>query len=165
MKDYLVLLMIIFFQIVNMAGCCRRHQSGNDVVGPSADLLASDLPTLRDVLAYGLFLKESLLKRSNEIALRELSKQVCADLKQVWARANHTLMAPDVVYLDQNVENKFIDDWNLMRLVKNEKLNKKKEATWRAKLDKLFNILVCQCPFLGCSEVDCLGCADSVHLA
>ena len=88
------------FQIVNMAGCRTRHESGNDIVGPSADLPASDLPTLRDVLAYGQFLKESSLKRNNEIALRELSKQVCADLKQVWARASHKLLAPDVVYLD-----------------------------------------------------------------
>ena len=34
-------------------------------------------------------------------------------MKQVWARANHKLLAPDVVYLDQNIEYKFIEDWKL----------------------------------------------------
>ena len=109
-----------------MAGCRTRHQSGNDVVGPSAELPQADLPTIRDVLSFGLFLKENSVESKNQISLRELSKKICSDVKQVWARANHKLLAPDVVYLDQNIENKFIEDWKLMGLVKNKKLNKEK---------------------------------------
>ena len=123
---------------VAMAGCRTRHQSGNDVVGPSAELPQADLPTMRDVLAFGLLLKENSLERKNQMFQRELSKKICSGVKEVWARANHKLLAPDVVYLDQNIENKFIEDWKLMGLVKSKKLSKEKEASWRAKLDMLF---------------------------
>ena len=35
-----------------------RHSSGNKIVGDSSELPTAYLPTLRNVLAYGLLLKE-----------------------------------------------------------------------------------------------------------
>ena len=147
-----------------MDNCRTRNQSGNDVIGPSADLPQSDLPTLRDVLAYGMFLTEnSLLKLSDD---RDLAKQVCADLKKVWSRVNHKIVAPGVISPDKNIERKFVNDWEIMKKVQRNRriIGKKREKIWKEKLDKAFNILVCHCPFLKCPEFGCKGCPDSIHL-
>ena len=147
---------------LNMAGR-TRNQSGNDIIGPSAPLPQSDLPTLRNVLAYGFFLKENSIERKSDISDRSLAQQVCVDLKEVWARVNRKIVAPGVIMLDQNIENKVLTNWKTMKIV-NKKAMKRSEE-WKQKLDRAFNILVCHCPFMDCSEFGCKGCSDSIHLS
>ena len=147
-----------------MAGYSTRNKSGNDVIGLSAELPQSDLPTLRDILAYGCLLKENSELRKCVFSDRDLAKQICAELKQVWTRVNHKVVAPGVILLDQNIERKILSDWKMMTLVKSKKANKKNEEQWRQTLDRAFNILICHCPFMLCTEYGCKGCPYYIHL-
>ena len=165
---YQVDVLILSYNLVSdvkMSGYSTRNKSGNEVIGPAAKLPQSDLPTLRDILAYGCLLKEESLERKCVISDRDLAKQICFELKQVWARVNHKIVSPGVISLDQNIELKILNDWKMMVLVKSKRASKQKEEQWRQKLDRAFNILICHCPFKVCDEYGCNGCSSSIHIA
>ena len=65
-----------------------RHSSGNKIVGDSSELPTADLPTLRNVLAYGLLLKERSTEASHLISNQDLAKELCVAIKNIWARVN-----------------------------------------------------------------------------
>ena len=141
-----------------------RHKSGNSLVGPSALLPENDRPTLRDILAHGLHLKEISDVKKNVISNRDLAKQISSDLKNIWSKVNSKIMTPGVIYSDVNLINKIIHEWDMRTKVKNKLIKKKKAEDWTFKLDKLFNILFCHCPFKDCESMGCQGCNDSIHL-
>ena len=147
-----------------MAGYNTRNKSGNDVIGHSAELPQSDLPTLRDILAYGCLLKEQAELGKFEFKDRDLAKQVCGELKKVWTRVNHKIVSSGVISLDINIERKILTGWNMMISVKSKRVNAKKENQWRQTLDKAFNILICRCPFMSCTDFGCRGCPNSIHI-
>ena len=148
-----------------MSSYSTRQKSGNAVIGPSAELPQSDLPTLRDVLAYGCLLKEKSLLSKNSFSDKDLTEQVCSDIKKVWTRVNHKIVVPGVISLDKNIEKKILTGWKMMGTVKSKRANKKKEEEWIKTLDKAFNILICHCQFKLCSEYGCKGCSASIHLS
>ena len=125
-----------------MASYSTRQNSGNAVIGPSAELPQSDLPTLRDVLAYGCLLKEKSLLSKNSFSDKDLTEQVCSDIKKVWTRVNHKIVVPGVISLDKNIEKKILTGWKMMGTVKSKRANKKKEEEWMKTPDKTFNILI-----------------------
>ena len=147
------------------AACQTRAKTGNDVIGPSAsELPQSDLPTLRDVLAHALFLKENSNLRKIDISSKEVAKTVTAAIKAVWAKVNHQIVVPGVIILDKNIERMFMTNWEMMRKVRNKNIGKQKSEEWKLKLDKTFNILTCQCSFKSCPDSKCQGCADNIHI-
>ena len=51
-----------------------RHSSGNKIVGESSELQISDLPTVKNVLAYGLLLKERSTVVTHLLTNQDLAK-------------------------------------------------------------------------------------------
>ena len=83
-----------------MASFSTKQKSGNAVIGPSAELAQSDLPTLRDVLAYGCLHKDKSLISKNSFSDKDLTEQVCSDIKKFWTRVNHKI----VIYLEKTLK-------------------------------------------------------------
>ena len=135
-----------------------RHSSGNTIVGDSSELPTADLPTLRNVLAYGLLLKERSTVASHLISNQDLEKELCVAIENIWARVNV------VIQDDKNVIKRIKSDWEMMTKISTKKAKKKDERILKDKLDRCFNILTCRCPYVSCSEMNCSGCQNSIQI-
>ena len=135
-----------------------RHSSGNKIVGDSSELPTADLPTLRNVLAYGLLLKERSTVASHLISNQDLAKELCVAIKNIWGIVNI------VIKDDRNVIKRIKSDWEMMTKISTKKAKKKDERIFKDKLDRCFNILTCRCPYVSCSEMNCAGCKNLIHI-
>ena len=142
-----------------------RHSSGNKIVGESSELPNSDLPTVRNILAYGLLLKERSAEASHLVSNQDLANELCVAVKNVWARVNVQIISEGVIQNDKNIIKRIKSDWEMMTKVSNKKAKKKDEQLFMEKLDRAFNILTCHCPFVSCQEVKCNGCENAIHLS
>ena len=147
----------------NMAGVRKKTETG--LVGCSAELPVSELPTLRNVLARAKLVKE---RSVGKISNLEVAKVVAEEVKKLYSKVNAVLLT------------KIISDRSLIRKIethvkaeyeienKKGKNVKTRKENLGKKLDKLFNILHCQCPFVdcetfkGCQNKAC--CVNKIHI-
>ena len=124
-----------------------RHSSGS-CFGPSADLPDSgDLFTVRDVLAA--FERE--VELSAGVSTNSIATRLEVKVREKWKQSN-----PDLVLMEQKVVIQKISRlYDSAVKVNRKQLTKVKTENFFEKLDKLFDILVCQCKFISCGEVRC----------
>ena len=138
-----------------------------EVIGPSKPLPTSDLPTLRDVLQQVLLLKESKDSRTPTSSILE---EVAVMVKEIWARANVRLIDSDARISDKAVFAKIRENWQCVVAQMDKRRGKKKNRggagePFSERLDKLFPILHCHCPFISCAEAKCESAdCDAVHI-
>ena len=134
-----------------------RHSSGS-CFGASASLPdTGNLFTVRDVLAaFAREVELAPLATTNFIAT-----QLDVKIRDKWKEGN-----PDLVLMDQKSVVKRISRLHESAVQINRRsLSKARTDNFLEKLDRLFDMLVCQCQFISCTESRCdqAGCTG-VHL-
>ena len=144
-----------------------RNQSKShisDVIGTSKDLLISELPTLRDLLRYVLFLKVSRSDVKHNTPVKDLVCNVYPKLMQIWQKANPVFEFP-VICSKRRVVEKIVNGWETATNISNKRITKPSEVEqFVISLDKLFDLLKCQCAILDCVDFGCSGCSNKVHI-
>ena len=130
----------------------------SQIIGPSKALPSADLPTLRDILQQVLLLKES---RSTQDISVSVFQEVASLVIAIWKRANALLIETDVRISDKTIADKISFNWDSISSQMQKRKAKKKTGRWTKesfsdRLDRLFNILHCRCPFISCETAKCI---------
>ena len=119
-----------------MAGMKRkssRKNAENPLVGPSREELPTgDLPTLRDVLAKALWMKEKSIETRNKFTNNMLGLRMMPIIFDGYKRMNSLLK----LYLKTSVYNKFIKEWNEFKQLCKTSNKRDKKIYFESKLDK-----------------------------
>ena len=133
-------------------------------LGTGKELLVSELPTLRDILRFGILLKEQHDGSPIGFQVKEIAKHMVPAILAQWTKAN-ALFKPPVIVSAKTISDKVIDSWNLASEISWKRVKKDKEEKFNQKLDKLFDILTCKCVIVSCLENGCLpGCTQEAHI-
>lgn len=124
------------------------------LIGTGKELPVSELPTVRDILRFGLLLREQNSKDRRNYSDKELISDIIPHLLQQWARAN-ALFKPPVINKHRTIELKLKGLWDRAVQVSLGKGNFVKKNEFFNSLDALFDILNCKCSIFLCSKTDC----------
>lgn len=145
----------------------RTRQSSfthlSNLIGSGRELLPSELPTLRDILRYGLLLREQSDEDIRNYSAASVAKDIYPEVLEKWERANSLFVTP-VLNSRITILNKIQSSWEQ---AKNISLGRGKldvKEAFASKLDKLFDILNCKCDIFLCSDFDCPGCKREAHI-
>src|SRR6218665_1732188 len=138
----------------------------NILIGSGRDLLPFELPTLRDVMRYGIFLREQSGEDVRNYPAVSLAKDIYPKILEKWGRANRSFVAP-IINSQPRILKKIQESWEETKNISlgRGKLDVKEAFT--PKLDKLFDILNCKCEMFVCSEFGCFGdagCSKGAHI-
>ena len=147
----------------------RGHQELRglrELVGSSKPLPQTDLPSLRDLFRAGIHIKEMDL--SNQKTIHDISQELTDLLLEVYTKANIQFVPGQNIYPRKTITNKIMKDWKTAGEVANTKVKgaKNKKEIIMSKLDKLFNVLYCQCSNItSCEESGCDSeCKRKAHI-
>ena len=146
-----------------MAGVRNRTDTG--LVGCSAELPVSELPTLRNVLARAKLVKE---RSVGKISNLEVAKVVADEVKNLYSKVNAVLLTK--IIGDSSLTRKIETQIKAQYEIENKKGKnlKMRKENFEKQLDKLFNILRCQCPFIECETFkgcqDRAACVNKIHI-
>ena len=151
-----------------MASVRTRHKSASNLsefLGTGQEFLVSELPTLRDVLRFGIFLREKRDDQRN-YSVKDMVKDITPFVFQKWTKANALFRSP-VVVSEARARVKIEDAWNLAsRIARNVGAVKQdKKTSFVESLDKVFDILHCKkCPISDWKDFSCYGCDQKVYI-
>ena len=107
---------------------------------PGRKLLNTELPTGQDKRSY-----------SNE----QLMEDMMSALSEQWLKASHLLKYP-VLITERTIKIKLKDIWEKPLTFAKGRGKLKDKDMFNLKLDRLMDILYCNCPILMCSEFGCI---------
>ena len=123
-----------------------------DFLGVSKDMAENDLPTLRACLRYGMHLREQFMVKGEELDVKDMAKEIYMKVTSLYFKANAKLIPP-VIMSETVAVQKIVRSWSDTNTViwkqKNSNIIKKK---LEQQLDKLFDLIYCQCS-ISCVEV------------
>ena len=137
-----------------MAGRKTRQKPPNIIV-TEEDLPATDLPTLKDVLA-----KMKLEKERNNAEIKQVAEKVLPEIKAIYRKVNSNL----VINNDRTIIAKLINEFKQMKDLERSKVKGKKKDNFEIKMGKLFDIILCKCKISTCEDhPECEGCEVQAH--
>ena len=126
----------------------KTRHSGGKCFGPSAELPDDgDLFTMKDVLAAC----ERELEISPNSSHSSIAEKIAPKIVAKWKENNPEL----VLIADKSIKTKIIRSMTTAEDIRLKKLTKKQKDIFFQKLDKLFDLLVCQCPIDDCPGDTC----------
>lgn len=131
-------------------------------VGNGQELLVSELPTVRDILRYGIYLREQCEDDRRNYPVDQLVGDIYPALIGQWRKAN-ALFRPPVINEKVTIMSKLKDVWNQAVKFNLGKGKLQEKERFILKLDKLFNILTCKCQIMNCEEEGCEGCRERIR--
>lgn len=147
-----------------------RHGISSSIttfIGKGKEFQPSELPTLREILQYVIYLQEKHLiinesDRQN-YPISKIANDVTEVLINQWKSAN-TLFVPPVTVSHQNIKYHVIKSWNKISDIERHRITKESEISKIvSKLDKLYDITKCKCPITLCADSNCVGCKFKAH--
>ena len=127
--------------------------------------MPSELPTLRDILRYGIFLREKSDENNRNYTTGELAKDIYHELEETWTRANNKFRPP-VTNAKVTVMKKIEEQLTLARDVSLGRGKLDIKENFMKKLDRLFDILNCKCDIILCNDFGCPeDCKLQVHIS
>ena len=141
----------------------QSHSHLTNLAGSGRELLVSDLPTLRDILRYGIYLREQSEENKCNYSVDQLVEDIFPVLICQWRKAN-ALFKPPVINDKRTIIIKLKEVWNQAT---NFSLGRGKldaKERFNVKLDKLFDILNCKCELTSCDGAGCEGCVTQAHI-
>ena len=132
-------------------------------VGTGRKLLVSELPTVRDILRYGIYLREQSEEDKRNYPVEKLVKDIYNDLILQWKKANALFTQP-VINSRVTIMSKLKEVWDEAVKISLGKGKLEVKKKFSDKLDKLFDILTCKCHIRTCEEVGCNGCEVQSHI-
>jgi len=134
-------------------------------VGTGRELLTSELPTARDLLRYGLLLRELSDKDKKNYTKKELSKDIMTALLAQWTKANSKFKYPVIIH-EVTIQERLTDLWNKASDISLGRGALTRKEKFTEDLDKCFDILNCKCKIVLCSEYGCNdpNCSQRAHV-
>jgi hypothetical protein len=141
----------------------------SNFIGTGREMLPSELPTLRDVLRYGLLLREQSGENVRNYPAATLAKDIYPTVLEKWELANSCFVVP-ILNSRVTVLKKIEENWEKAKNISLGRGKLEVKEAFIAILDKLFDILNCKCEIKLCSEFEgpCPGGADckyEVHIS
>ena len=133
-------------------------------IGTGKELPVSELPTLRDVLRYGLYFRECSEADTRNYKIDQLVTEVTEGMLALWKRANPQFCEP-VINTKRRIKSKVRALWEKATQFARGigKLDEKHNFIER--LDRLLDILNCKCDIVYCAEFGCSHeCTSTVHI-
>ena len=150
-----------------MAGVTTRKKCGSklsEYLGKGKLLHISELPTLRDVLRFGLYLQETSALDKRNYPVVNLMKDIYTEILKLWSNANALFTYP-VIQHENTILSHLKENWELAGMVARGKATVKKRQELENNLDKLFDLLSCKCEMKTCNDVGCSSeCLTEVHI-
>ena len=145
-----------------------RHASGSkmsDLLGPGKEFTLSELPTLREVLRYGIWLRLENTEDQRNYTNKEMAKDIVKKVLEQWARANNQFKNP-VILSEKTLCDKVVSLWDKAFRLANDKMTAAVELKKiYSGLDRLFDITKCCCSIMTCQETtNCSGCPSQFHI-
>ena len=134
----------------------KTRQVSGLLVAP-CELPVADLPTLKDVLAKCTAEKEKL---PSNVSVMEVMPVVIQSIKDIYQKVNSNLVLHTDKLLSQRIKSKFEE----MKHINRSKTSSLTKAKFDKILGELFEVIVCTCTIVKCSEVECSGCELDVHV-
>ena len=122
-------------------------------------MCSTELPTIRDCLRYGLFLRETSPEYSSNQSTMGMLEKVLEQIKVRWKRANFKFQPP-LTAQDKSILDRLSSLWEKCSKIARDRASVKDKIKFEEGLDKLFDITKCKCPFVSCDNelVTCTGC-------
>lgn len=133
----------------------KTRQSTKLLVAAS-ELPIADLPTLGDVLGKCTIEKDKLPSTSK---LLEVLPVVVKAVRDLYCKVNSNL----VLHSDKFVCRKITESYEKMKYLNRSKSSGHKSSKFEQTLGKIFDIIVCKCNIVPCSEGNCSGCVYAAH--
>ena len=105
-----------------MTGHKTRRSSGSnitDLIGKGKQLLASELPTARNILQLGIYLKETDERPSRQFLVYEMVNEIYLRMHAQWMKANALFMFP-VMTSEKQIKDKLKDLWTVATTIANK---------------------------------------------
>ena len=135
----------------------KTRQATKLLVTP-CELPVAELPTLADVLGMCTAEKEKI---DNNSRIAEVLPVVIKSVKDLYNKVNSNL----VLVSDKVISVRIKTKYDLMKQVNRSKTSVLAKSKFEKSLGELFDIIVCTCKILQCSEVDCTGCEVAAHIS
>ena len=132
-----------------------HHDKRVEYLGSSRELAEDDLPTIRSCIRYGMHLREQYMDMEEELSVDDMAKAIYAKVAALFFKANAKLVPP-VIYNEKVAVQKLIRYWNdVTTILRKQKGFKTVQKRIDSQLDKLFDIIYCQCPIICVEVVNC----------
>ena len=133
-------------------------------LGVGKELPLTQLPTLRDLLRYGLFLREVSNVDKRNYPIDTMTTDIMSALLTQWTKANAKLVYPILIH-QNTIKNRLKTCWEKAFKLSTGQGKLKDREKLALKLDQLFDILYCHCPITLCSDVGCdAECKKEAHI-
>ena len=128
-------------------------------LGGPAELLSSDIPTLRDVLRLVLYFQRYEAPNSYKICIPSLSRKAADHVLCAWNKSNSLFSSP-VIISKNAIASRIQRAYNFFAELADSKgttrhhVNKHQRSSktsWVNELDRLFDITKCRCPITKCT--------------
>ena len=145
-----------------------RHTSGtkmSELLGSGKKFTLSELPTLREVLRFGIWLRMQDTGDNRNYSNKNMARDIVQKLIGQWERANDQFKNP-VITSEKTLCDKIVALWEKVFRLANDKVTAPVELkNIYSKLYRLFDITKCHCPIMTCQETSsCQGCPSSFHI-
>ena len=124
-------------------------------LGAPAELIPSEVPTVRDVLRYLIYL-QSYDNRNSGASISELAGRAAEQVQNAWEISNSAFSTP-VVIAKTSIEARIVTAYEFFNTYINRKLKKLANVTKKSvanlrinDLDRLFDITKCRCEITSC---------------
>ena len=133
------------------------------LVGSGRELIPSQLPTTRDVLRLGIYLRETAETDKRNYPVNILVRDIVPVLVAQWTKANAEFKFPVIIHHEAlcGRVKRLWEEGVKFSQGQGKLINKQNFSN---KLDKLMDIIKCQCPIQLCSELGCVKVGKSLNL-
>ena len=141
-----------------MAPKKRKTRQSNQVAfcAPAELPVTNQLYTNKDILASVLM----DLEQNPEVEVRDSAKKIEPVVRNKWLEVNPLL----VLFQTKSIINKIVKLHDTAKQINRKNITSKKKDNFMGNIDKLFDILLCQCPILSCEQQVCDPPCDIPHI-
>lgn len=137
----------------------------HDLVGSGSELPVAELPTVRDLMRYGLYLRQVSDEDRRNYTNDEIIVDIMNALLSQWCKANPRFTEP-VVNSQKRIKTKLKGIWELATKVSLGRAKIQERENFMKKLDRLMDILTCKCKISSCCGAECCNnCIGDVHIS
>ena len=139
-----------------------------DFIGSGREMLETELPTLRSVLRKTILAREELSIESDQflrkISISEVIDTVIIDIGRIWKKSNSKFVHP-VVIENKSIKKRILLAWETANSIVRKRITKKAQIqSFTSKLDRLFDITMCQCKVVLCPGACSLAYCTGYHI-
>ena len=110
--------------------------------------MEDELPTLRCCLRFGMLIREQALANEEEKGVKTITREVYEKVISLYMKANAKLVSPTIMGEDVAVQ-KFVRRLeDIDTIVRRQKGSNKVEERITPELDRLFDLMYCQCTII-----------------